>query len=59
MKRHEVEGVIQFHVSVKVDASEMAGWRPETVAAFFDGIAKATAARNAGALEANPREVSR
>lgn len=43
------QGVVQFHVSVKVDMSEFAGWSPERIAAFFGGIAQVLAAK--GAIE--------
>ncbi|HEY4639911.1 MAG TPA: hypothetical protein VII75_01080 [Thermoanaerobaculia bacterium] len=43
------EGAVQFHVSVKVDMAEFAGWKPERIAAFFAGIAQVLAAK--GALE--------
>jgi hypothetical protein len=33
------EGVVQFHVSVKVDMNEFASWRPDRITAFFGGIA--------------------
>lgn len=39
------EGVVQFHVSVKVDMAEFAGWKPERIAAFFSGIAQVLAAK--------------
>jgi hypothetical protein len=31
---------VQFHVSMKVDVAALAGWKPEAVAAFLDGIAR-------------------
>lgn len=43
------EGVVQFHVSVKVDMAEFAGWKADRIAAFFAGIAQVLAAK--GALE--------
>ncbi len=44
-----MEGTVQFHVSVRVDMSEFASWRPERITAFFGGIAAVLAAK--GALE--------
>ena len=41
------EGVVQFHVSVKVDMKEFAGWAPDRIAAFFAGIAQVLAAKGA------------
>jgi hypothetical protein len=43
------EGVVQFHVSVKVDMKEFAGWEPGRITAFFGGIAQVLAAK--GAIE--------
>lgn len=43
------EGVVQFHVSVKVDMNEFEGWQPERIAAFFGGIAQVLSAK--GAIE--------
>jgi hypothetical protein len=43
------EGTVQFHVSVRVDMAEMAGWQPERIAAFFAGIAQVLAAK--GSIE--------
>jgi hypothetical protein len=43
------EGVVQFHVSVKVDMAEFAGWQPERISSFFSGIAAVLAAK--GAIE--------
>jgi hypothetical protein len=42
-----VEGTVQFHVSVKVNMAEFKGWPPETVAAFFGGIAQVLNAKAA------------
>jgi hypothetical protein len=47
------EGVVQFHVSVKVDMTEFAGWRPERIAAFFGGIASVLAAKSQVEKEAS------
>jgi hypothetical protein len=38
-------GVVQFHVSVKVDMTEFAGWDAERISAFFAGIAQVLAAK--------------
>ena len=43
------EGVVQFHISVKVDMAEFADWSPERITAFFAGIAQVLAAK--GKLE--------
>jgi hypothetical protein len=48
------EGVVQFHISVKVDMSEFAGWQPDRIAAFFGGIAQVLAAK--GAVEKGAAE---
>jgi hypothetical protein len=39
------EGVIQFHISVKVNMAEFAGWEPGRITAFFGGIAAVLAAK--------------
>jgi DNA-binding IclR family transcriptional regulator len=39
------EGGVQFHVAIKVDMKEMAGWAPDRIAAFFSGIAQVLAAK--------------
>jgi len=39
------EGVVQFHVSVKVNMSEFAGWHPDRISSFFAGIAQVLAAK--------------
>lgn len=39
------EGIVQFHVEVKVDMKEFAGWRNDRIAAFFAGVAKVLAAK--------------
>lgn len=39
------EGTVQFHVSVRVDMQEFAGWRPDRIASFFSGIAQVLAAK--------------
>lgn len=43
------QGVIQFHLSVKVDMTELAGWEADRIKAFFNGVAQVLAAK--GALE--------
>jgi hypothetical protein len=39
------EGAVHFNVSVKVDMKELEGWKPERIAAFFNGIAQVLAAK--------------
>ena len=41
------EGVVQFHVSIKVDMAELSTWTPDRIAAFFAGIAQVLAAKGA------------
>ena len=41
------EGVVQFHVSVKVDMGEFATWQPDRISAFFGGIAQVLSAKAA------------
>jgi len=41
------EGSVQFHVSVKVDMKEFAGWEADRITAFFSGIAQVLAAKKA------------
>jgi hypothetical protein len=41
------EGVVQFHVSVKVEMAEFANWKPDRISAFFAGIAQVLAAKAA------------
>jgi hypothetical protein len=43
------EGVVQFHVSVRVDMAEFANWKADRIASFFGGIAQVLAAK--GQLE--------
>lgn len=43
------EGVVQFHVSVRVDMAEFATWQADRITAFFGGIAQVLAAK--GQLE--------
>lgn len=40
-------GVVQFNISVKVDMTEMSGWSPDRISAFFSGIAQVLAAKGA------------
>jgi hypothetical protein len=39
------EGAVNFHVTVKVDMGEFAGWQPDRIAAFFAGIAQVLSAK--------------
>jgi len=39
------EGALTFHVSVRVEMSEMKDWRPERIAALFAGVAQVLAAK--------------
>ena len=39
------EGIVHFHVEVRVDMAEFANWRPERISAFFSGIAQVLAAK--------------
>jgi hypothetical protein len=39
------EGVVQFHVSIRVTMQEMAGWSPDRISAFFAGLAQVLAAK--------------
>jgi hypothetical protein len=39
------EGVVQFHVTVKVDMKEFASWQSDRIASFFAGIAQVLAAK--------------
>jgi hypothetical protein len=48
------EGVIQFHVSVRVDMKEFAGWEADRIGAFFSGIAEVLKAK--GAIEKNANQ---
>ena len=48
------EGTVQFHVSVKVDMAEFAGWEPARITSFFGGIAQVLAAKGAIEKEASP-----
>lgn len=41
------QGLVQFHVNVKVDMAEMEAWSPDRISAFFGGIAQVLAAKNA------------
>jgi hypothetical protein len=46
------EGIVQFHVSIKVNMAELSGWKPERIASFFAGIAQVLAAKGAVEQEA-------
>ena len=48
-----MEGTVQFHVSVRVEMAEFAGWPAERIAAFFSGIAQVLAAKGAIEKEAS------
>lgn len=39
------QGAVQFSISVKVDMAELAGWQPDRIAKFFEGISKVLAAK--------------
>ena len=39
------EGIVQFHVDVRVTMREMADWAPDRIAAFFAGLAQVLAAK--------------
>jgi hypothetical protein len=40
-------GVVNFHVDVKIDMAEFAGWSAERITAFFSGIAQVLSAKAA------------
>jgi hypothetical protein len=48
------QGIVNFHVDVKVDMSEFADWSADRIASFFSGIAQVLAAK--GALEKEATE---
>lgn len=39
------EGAVNFHISIRVEMAEFAGWQPQRIAAFFNGIAAVLAAK--------------
>jgi hypothetical protein len=39
------QGAMRFNVSFDVDMSEMASWRADRIAAFFNGLAQVLAAK--------------
>jgi hypothetical protein len=39
------DGMVQFHISVRVNMAEFAGWTPDRISAFFSGVAQVLAAR--------------
>ena len=41
----KVEGTMLFHVELEIRASDMRSWSPYRIARFFDGLARAIAAR--------------
>lgn len=47
------EGIVQFNISVKVNAQDFAGWSPDRITAFFGGIAQVLAAKGAIEREAS------
>jgi len=47
------EGIVQFHVDVRVTMKEMAGWAPDRISAFFAGLAQVLAAKK-GTEEIEP-----
>lgn len=44
-RKDNTEGMVSFDVSVRVNMSEFADWRPERISAFFGGIASVLAAK--------------
>lgn len=40
------EGILQFHVSVRVDMKEFVGWQPDRISRFFEGIAAVLRAKS-------------
>jgi hypothetical protein len=46
------DGMVQFHISVRVNMAEFAGWQPDRISSFFAGIAQVLAAR--GKSEGTP-----
>lgn len=44
-RKDDTEGMVSFDVSVRVNMSDFAGWRPERISAFFGGIASVLAAK--------------
>lgn len=39
------QGIVNFHVDVKLNMSEMADWSPDRITAFFKGIALVLSAK--------------
>src|SRR6185503_10043614 len=39
------QGVVNFHIDVRMDMTEFAGWTPDRIAAFFNGIALVLSAK--------------
>ncbi|HXP77595.1 MAG TPA: hypothetical protein VN823_25905, partial [Stellaceae bacterium] len=39
------EGAVQFHVDIRVNMKEMAGWSADRITAFFGGLAQVLAAK--------------
>lgn len=46
------EGIVAFHIEVRVDMKDFANWRPDRISAFFGGIAQVLAAKAAVETEA-------
>jgi hypothetical protein len=42
------EGAVQFYVSFRITAADMANWTPERISRFFAGIAQVERAANEG-----------
>ena len=49
------EGMTALHISLSVSAAEMATWKPERIARFFEGLAQALMARGWDAGERDAR----
>ncbi len=47
----ESDGLVRLHVDLSVTLAEMRTWRPERIAAFFDGLAKVQAASSAASTQ--------
>lgn len=39
------EGVVEFHIDIKVNMAELSGWSADRISAFFSGIAKVLASK--------------
>lgn len=40
----QCDGMVVFHVDIRVSVADMAAWEPRRIYAFFEGIAKVRAA---------------